>query len=203
MLPRVSLIILAVGLLTDARPSKKDGVKQRREDWVVKSFRNDTHAPLKQGNCMDGWYDSSEVGLGCILPDINHHDINETASETVCSQFGEGGQLVEIFNYDQMHFLRNMIAIIENDNQMGGTYTGDIYWWIGLTDHAEEGTWVWPSGLAGNFTWWDEDYGEPAPDIGDYEYDCVQMLSSEWDSLKWMAYSCGDAQATYPVCQLP
>merc|ERR1719234_1701519 len=143
MMARVSLLILVLGLLSDARPpTKKDGAKRRRE-----------------GACLEGWYDSSEVGLGCILPDINHHNINETASETVCSQFGEGGQLVEIFNYDQMHFLRNMIAIIENDNQMGGTYTGDIYWWIGLTDHAEEGTWVWPSGMAGNFTWWDEDYG--------------------------------------------
>ena len=46
----------------------------------------------------------------------HHHDLN-------C--------YFQIFNYDQMHFLRNMIAIIENDNQMGGTYTGDIYWWIG------------------------------------------------------------------------
>ena len=57
-----------LGLLTEARPpTKKDRAKQRREDWVlehdinlnpipnwkfskvVKSFRNDTHAPLKQG----------------------------------------------------------------------------------------------------------------------------------------------------------
>merc|ERR1719500_737253 len=115
-------------------------------DWVVKSSRNDTHTPLKQGECMEGWYDSSEVGLGCILPDLTDHDIDEPSSETVCSQFGEGGQLVEIFNFDQMHFLRNMIAIIESDNHM----EGNAYWWIGLTDHAEEGTWVWPSGMAGN-----------------------------------------------------
>ena len=26
---------------------------------------------------MEGWYDSSEVGLGCILPDLTHHDIDE------------------------------------------------------------------------------------------------------------------------------
>merc|ERR1712126_527068 len=91
-------------------------------------------------DCQEGWYDSSSVGLGCILPD--------------------------------------------------------------LTDHAEEGTWVWPSGMAANFTW-NEDYGEPYPDTEDYEYDCAQMLSSEWDALKWMSYSCDDTGSTYPVCQLP
>merc|ERR1719187_1036950 len=159
MIPRVSflLLLVMVGLLTEARPPKKDGEGRRREDWVVKGFRNETHAPLKQGDCQEGWYDSSSVGLGCILPDLTDHDIDEPSSETVCSQFGEGGRLVEIFNYDQMHFLRNMIAIIESDNHM----EGDAYWWIGLTDHAEEGTWVWPSGMAANFTWWNEDYGEP------------------------------------------
>ena len=65
-----------------------------------------------------------------------------------------------------MDFLTNMIGIIEMENQMDG----DAYWWIGnpifigmiiiktinflnynkkgVTDHAEEGTWVWPSGIA-------------------------------------------------------
>ena len=69
------------------------------------------------GDCQEGWYDSSSVGLGCILPDLTDHDIDEVASvidynivvikmktkssqpssETVCSQFGEGGRLVEVF----------------------------------------------------------------------------------------------------------
>merc|ERR1712062_558026 len=114
MITRVSflLLLVMVGLLTEARPPKKDGERRRREDWVGKGFRNENHAPLKQGDCQEGWYDSSSVGLGCILPDLTDHDIDEPTSETVCSNFGEGGRLVEIFNYDQMHFLRNMIAII-------------------------------------------------------------------------------------------
>ena len=69
------------------------------------------------GDCQEGWYDSSSVGLGCILPDLTDHDIDEVAfvidynlivikmktkssqpsSETVCSNFGEGGRLVEVF----------------------------------------------------------------------------------------------------------
>merc|ERR1712223_948133 len=156
MIPRVSflLLLVLVGLLAEARPPKKDGEWRRREDWVIKGFRNENHAALKQGDCQEGWYDSSSVGLGCILPDLTDHDIDEPSSETVCSNFGEGGRLVEIFNHDQMHFLRNMIAIIESDNHM----EGDAYWWI-------------------------EDYGEPYPDTEDYEYDCAQMLSSEWDAL--------------------
>merc|ERR1712149_13202 len=72
MIARVSLLLLvAVGLLTDARPPKKDGVQRRREEWVVKSLRNETYAPMPpQGDCLEGWFDCSEVGLGCIYPDL-------------------------------------------------------------------------------------------------------------------------------------
>merc|ERR1711971_680311 len=158
---------------------------------------------------MEGWTDGSSVGLGCIYGDVTDRDVTEVEADTICHEFSEAGRLVEIFSYDQVHWLRNLLANLEWENNL----QGDIYWWIGLSDHAEEGTWVWPSGMAGNFTWWDEDYGEPAPDIGDFEYDCVQKLSSEWDSLKWMTYSCGDprpptqsASCHMPVnlvCQLP
>ena len=62
---------MLVGLLTEARPPKKDREMRRREDWVgfsaflsfkirlehffhlpqvVKGFRDEKHAPLKQGN---------------------------------------------------------------------------------------------------------------------------------------------------------
>ena len=56
--------------------------------------------------------------------------------------------------------LVNMIGYYDDDNDWGKD--NDVAC-SGLTDSAEEGTFVWPSGLAGNYTWWDEDYGEPKP----------------------------------------
>ena len=32
---------------------------------------------------MEGWYDSSEVGLGCILPDLTDHDIDEVTTHVI------------------------------------------------------------------------------------------------------------------------
>ena len=32
---------------------------------------------------MEGWYDSSEVGLGCILPDLTDHDIDEVTKDII------------------------------------------------------------------------------------------------------------------------
>ena len=29
------------------------------------------------GDCLEGWFDCSEVGLGCIYPDLTDHDIDE------------------------------------------------------------------------------------------------------------------------------
>ena len=114
-----------------------------------------------------------------------------------------------------------MLAQIEEENQMDG----NVWWWIGLNDRAEEGNFVWPSGATPGFTNWDVEYGEPYPgenakndkillliiiiikiafcsDIEDYEYDCVEMQSAQFFSLLWMTMNCDDNLNTVPVCQL-
>lgn len=96
-----------------------------------------------------------------------------------------------------MHFLQNMLAQVENMNNMDGY----AWWWIGLNDLEEEGQYLWPVGGPANFTWWDEEYEEPYDPYGDY--DCVEMLSAEFYALKWMSIFCDDTTATMPVCQLP
>ena len=72
-----------------------------------------------------------------------------------------------------MHFLQNMLAQVENMNNMDGY----AWWWIGLNDLEEEGQYLWPVGGPANFTWWDEEYEEPYDPYGDY--DCVEMLSAD------------------------
>ena len=56
-----------------------------------------------------------------------------------------------------MHFLQNMLGLVENENG----FNGYVWWWIGLNDIEEEGKYVWPVNGPANYTFWDVDYGEP------------------------------------------
>jgi len=178
------------------RLKKEDVYKNGRMDVALKS-KDHKYEPVKQNQCPDGWKDASPVGLGCVYADLRDINIDETTAENVCKEFGEGGRLVEIFNEEQMHFLQNMLGLVENENG----FNGYVWWWIGLNDIEEEGKFVWPVNGPANYTHWDEEYGEPYEYDGDY--DCVEMQSSEFYSLLWWTMYCDDTQGTYAVCQLP
>merc|ERR1711936_123790 len=192
---RRGLLLLLVCLAPVlARNGKRDRIQQK----VGLKSRDHGHAPVVQGDCPDGWKDGSSVGLGCVYADMEDANVDEPTAETVCQGFGEGGRLVEIFSEDQVHFLQNMLGLIENDNNFGGY----VYWWIGLNDKETEGEWVWPVGGTPDFTNWDVEYDEPYPDP-DHQVNCVEMQSAEFFSLLWMSFYCDDTDALYPVCQLP
>ena len=87
-----------------------------------------------------------------------------------------------------MHFLQNMLGLVENENG----FNGYVWWWIGLNDIEEEGKFVWPVNGPANYTHWDEEYGEPYEYDGDY--DCVEMQSSEFFSLLWWTMYCDDTE---------
>jgi len=171
--------------------------KVRPKDIILQSKQHSLD-PVSQGSCQEGWVDGSTVGLGCLYADINDLGDDEPSGEKDCLGFGESGRLVEIYNQEQLEFLQSMLAQIEEENQMDG----NVWWWIGLNDRAEEGNFVWPSGATPGFTNWDVEYGEPYPDIEDYEYDCVEMQSAQFFSLLWMTMNCDDNLNTVPVCQL-
>ena len=125
--------------------------------------------------------------------------MDEPDAAVVCRGFGEGGRLIEIYNEEQLHFLQNLLGLVEN------AYLQDlgweVYWWIALNDVAVEGEFKWPVGGAANYTNWDDYHGEPFPDEN-HEANCVEMQSAEYFSLLWMTYYCEDTHNIFPVCQI-
>ena len=150
------ILLLAVccsGLL--ARPERG----HRRSDLKAIKQRLSELPRTQEGECPPLWTDASSVGLGCILIDINDMGTDEVSADTLCRSF-EGGRLLEIYTADQMSFLQTLLA--EKEEQLG-IMDGFIWYWLGLNDIAEEGQWVWPSGAAAEFTYWDTEYEEPYP----------------------------------------
>merc|ERR1711936_1430908 len=133
--------------------------------------------PVQQGDCLEGWADASAVGLGCVLAH-NQRGINKLEADIVCSGFGEGGRIIEIFNQEQMSFMQDYLGQVE-----------------------EEGEFVWTVSGPANYTYWDVEFEEPYPDP-DHERNCVGM-QSEMFNLLWITYWCEDGYDFYDVCQLP
>merc|ERR1719483_642597 len=187
---------LSLFLMVALVAAKSVKTKKKPSVETVLKSRDHKFQPLSQGDCMEGWIDSSSVDLGCILADMDDSNVDEPTADNVCHGFADGGRLVEIYNMDQIMFLQDLLTVVE----INGGFSGYVYWWIGLNDNAQEGSFVWPSGAPADFTWWDSDYGEPYPGS---EINCVEMQSAEFFSLKWMTFYCDDTDTLFPVCQIP
>uniref|UniRef100_A0A3P8QS35 C-type lectin domain-containing protein n=1 Tax=Astatotilapia calliptera TaxID=8154 RepID=A0A3P8QS35_ASTCA len=82
--------------------------------------------------CEDDW---KEHGGNCYYFSTNSSPWNE--SRTVCKT--KGGDLVKIDSEEEQNFLRK--------NVQQKMEIHDIPFWIGLTDLAEEGRWLWVDDL--------------------------------------------------------
>ncbi|XP_065327893.1 CD209 antigen-like protein A [Pelmatolapia mariae] len=117
--------------------------------------------------CEDGW---KQHGENCYFFSTSKSSWNESSTECIT----KGGDLVKIDSSEEQSFLRTTIQ------QITGGY--EIYFWIGLTDSAEEGRWLWVDGspLNERLTFWyfhePDDWTEEDSD-GE---DCVRMDSEDW-----------------------
>ncbi|XP_042081379.1 type-2 ice-structuring protein-like [Haplochromis burtoni] len=134
--------------------------------------------------CEDGW---KQHGEKCYFFSTSKSSWNE--SSTGCST--KGGDLVKIDSKEEQSFLR--IAI----QQKIESY--DDLFWIGLTDSAVEGRWLWVDGspLNESLTFWffhDEpnDLTEEDPD----GQDCAKM-----GPMYWFAISCKVTHRS--ICEKP
>jgi hypothetical protein len=86
----------------------------------------------------DHWYDLT-------LAPLTWHDADSMATSSVYD--GVRGYLVSIQSQAENDFLVQTFGSL------------DTSYWIGFTDEAQEGIWVWSSGETGSYTNWDP--GEP------------------------------------------
>jgi hypothetical protein len=108
-------------------------------------------------------------------------------AETLCQDAGYDG-LVTILDSTENSDITDLLYV------EGSASDKDIYW-IGFSDTASEGTWVWSSGLSVSFTNWNS--GEPS---GGTE-DCGHIYSSLWSHVLglWNDHPCSNQQSY--VCE--
>ncbi|CAI5691476.1 unnamed protein product [Oreochromis niloticus] len=117
--------------------------------------------------CEDGW---EQHGGKCYYFSTNSSSWNE--SRTECRT--KGGDLVKIDSSEEQRFFQTKIEY-------------ESYFWIGLTDSAEEGRWLWVDGspLNERLTFWYFTEPNDLPDQDPDGEDCVTM-----EQMFWFDYSC-------------
>nr|AGT37609.1 C-type lectin [Lutjanus sanguineus] len=118
--------------------------------------------------CPDDWL---HVGDQCFHLSTDRHGFS--TSEQKCEE--KGGHLAILTTREQHE------AVEQEGRRIGGTYT---YYWIGLTDAEEEGTWKWVDNSTITTSFWNTEKGEPDNNVsgGKEGEDCavVDSFTKTW-----------------------
>ncbi len=143
----------------------------------------------------DGTADSASV-CPCDVqhwPDTEHPYLycttatDWTSAQNSCDSYGYA--LVTFDSADEGLWVESVVY----------SYT-DNYWWVGHTDAASEGSWVWADGSPVTYTNWSS--GEPNNSHGrecydSSEEDCAMI---KWSGASWNDYPC-ECTKPYYVCE--
>jgi len=133
--------------------------------------------------CPAGWIDT---GDNCYKLE-NSLSLSWIKAQQHCQELG--GHLAEPISEDTSNLLTS-IASIETD------VLGVPAWWLGLSDLAHEGRWIWQHSLDDvGYTNWAPD----SPIVNDVERNCVRMVAES--DLMWVDESCTGTVAS-PICQV-
>jgi len=138
---------------------------------------------VSSSSCPGGWIDVGEI---CYKLE-NSLSLSWIKAQQHCQELG--GHLAEPISEDTSNLLTS-IANIETD------VLGFPAWWLGLSDLAHEGRWIWQHSLDDvGYTNWAPD----SPITDDVERNCVRMVAES--DLKWVDESCTGTRAS-PICQI-
>ncbi|XP_067371579.1 C-type lectin domain family 4 member M-like [Channa argus] len=121
--------------------------------------------------CPDGW-----TMFSCFCYFLSNESGSWTKGREDCRK--RGADLVVINSAEEQIFLSNFTAL--------GTW-----WWIGLTDREEEGTWKWIDGALLTQRYWETK--QPDNGIGDTmwgEEDCAHIRTQKKTKNNWNDLSC-------------
>jgi formylglycine-generating enzyme required for sulfatase activity len=110
-------------------------------------------------------------------------DINQPTSENTCIEAGYEG-LASILSEVEQGYIESMMTL--------AGYTHNSFW-IGLTDIAVEGEWVWSDGSPLSYVNWHPTEPDPA------EEDCAAISWAAYDSM-WFDAVCDDVREGGFVC---
>ncbi|CAI5691502.1 unnamed protein product [Oreochromis niloticus] len=134
--------------------------------------------------CEEGW---EQHGGKCYYFSTNKSSWNKSRDE--CR--AKGGDLVKIDSREEQEFLGKKVRRMMTDHE-------DKFW-IGLTDSAEQGRWLWVDGspLKKSLSYWDDTEPDNWP-----EDDCVMMGEKGDRYLKsWSDTSCKVSHRS--ICEKP
>lgn len=130
-----------------------------------------------QPACAEGWTEMPD-GLRCAR--AFHTSTDWRGSQENCAL--HGGNLVRIDDAEDNEFVIDLYA---------ATGDGSVWFHAGLTDEADEGSWVWVDGGDSDYRNWDA--GQP-----DHAHeDCLEVVASGWGNT-----TCDDTSYTGHVCQV-
>ena len=162
-------VVLLAGLIGLAVQHKKTASMERDMEQLLLTLKNLTEqrdALLCKQECPGGW---NKFGCKCYKTYDTYQSWNKSREFCV----SHGADLVVVDSKEEMDFI-------------GRSY---VYFWLGATDAAGEGTWRWVDGTGlslDNSSW---SGGRPR---GGVDRNCLWMVW-EQNQFKWTDESCEDA----------